>query len=662
MMARDNEEDELRSVALQNARSILIARQRAEEALRKQTDWLRVMLASIGDAVISTDAEGRVRFMNRVAESLTGWPEADAIGRPLPDILQIVNEWNREVSENPALRALRKGTTVSLARHTILIARDGTERLIDDSAAPILDDTSTPIGAVLVFRDVSDRKEAETVRARLAAIVESSEDAIISKSLDGVIRSWNAGAVRLFGYAAHEAIGQPITLIIPMDRRDEERVILQRISRGERIEHFETMRVSKQGRLIHISLTVSPISDAAGNIIGASKIARDISDRKSAERQLREAGRKKDQFIALLAHELRNPLAPLRNGLQVMRLAGGNLDASAEALAMMERQLGHMVRLIDDLLDISRIGQNKMELRRSRVLLTDVLSSAVESARPAIDEAEHKLTISLPPDPIPLDADLTRLSQVFTNLLTNSAKYTERGGAIWLTAERQRGEVVVSVRDNGIGIPEDALPRIFDMFSQVDESIARSQGGLGIGLALVKALTEMHGGTIDVASGGTGQGSTFSVRLPTLGGVAEPTATVWSESEQRSDGSLRRILVVDDNRDGADSMALMCKLGGSEARAAYNGFQALELAETFRPTVILMDIGMPKLNGYEVTRRIREQPWGQEILIIALTGWGQDLDRTQSRDAGCNGHLVKPVTPPDLEQLLLELEATPPRE
>jgi PAS domain S-box-containing protein len=656
MAASDEEEERLRSVALQNAHSILVARRRAEEALRKQSEWLRITLSSIGDAVISTDAEGRVTFMNRVAETLTGWPESEAIGRLLPEVFHIVDEATRQSGESPALRALREGGVVGLANHTVLIARDGSERPIDDSAAPIRDDSGAPVGVVLVFRDVSGRKGGEEAQARLAAIVESSDDAIVSKTLDGIIRSWNAGAERLFGYAPHEAIGQPITLIIPPNRLDEEHEILARIARGERVQHFETVRVSKQGRLIDISLTVSPVRDAAGRIIGASKVARDITDRKRAEGALQEADRRKDQFIALLAHELRNPLAPLRNGLQVLRQAGSDASAVAQARSMMERQLGHMVRLIDDLLDISRIGQNKMELRRSRVLLADVVSSAVETARPAIEAAGHELTIALPAEPVHLDADLTRLAQVFSNLLTNSAKYTERGGRIWLAAERRGGDVVVSVRDTGIGIPADALPRIFDMFCQVDRSIERSTGGLGIGLALVKGLVEMHDGTVTAASGGQGKGSAFTVILPVLLDNPEPAAAVSSDNGQNAAGPRRRILVVDDNRDSANSMALMLKFRGNEVLTAYDGLEAVAAAPEFRPEVILMDVGMPRLNGYDATRRIRDQQAAPAPIIIALTGWGQDGDRALSKEAGCDGHLVKPVNLPDLEKLLTELE------
>jgi two-component system, chemotaxis family, CheB/CheR fusion protein len=507
---------------------------------------------------------------------------------------------------------------------------------------------------------------SDEVRARLAAIVESSDDAIISKTLDGVIRTWNAGAERIFGYSAQEAIGRLITLIIPTELLDEEQEILARLSQGQRIEHYETVRLAKDGRRIDVSLTVSPIRDAGGRVIGASKVARDVTERRQAEEALQaerrkalevleEADCRKDDFLALLAHELRNPLAPLRNGLEVMRLAAGDAAAVAKMRDIMDRQLSHMVRLVDDLLDVSRISRIKMELRRSRVLLADVISSAVETTQLALAAAGHELTVSLPTEPIHLDADLTRLAQVFGNLLNNSAKYTTRGGHIRLTATRKGDQVSVAVQDDGVGIPAFALPKIFDMFSQVDRSIERSTGGLGIGLALVKGLVEMHGGTVEAASPGQGKGSTFTVRLQVLKERAESSPATLALECPDSAGSKRRILVVDDNRDSASSLALMLQLLGNEVRTAHDGFAAIELAEQFRPQVILMDIGMPKLNGFEATRRIRELPWGREVEVIALTGWGQKEDRARSKEAGCAGHLVKPVNLPDLEKLLAEL-------
>ncbi|MFT3883629.1 MAG: ATP-binding protein [Gemmatales bacterium] len=369
-----------------------------------------------------------------------------------------------------------------------------------------------------------------------------------------------------------------------------------------------------------------------------------LIERKSMEDALLEADRKKDDFIALLAHELRNPLAPIRNGLQVMRLAGGDVNAVANARAMMDRQLSHMVRLVDDLLDVSRIRRNKMELRKEQVLLSDALNVAVETSKPIIEAAGHDLQVVLPPGPVFLNADLTRLAQVFSNLLTNSAKYTKPGGRIRLFAERRTGEVTVSVQDNGIGIPSEAISHIFDMFSQVDRTIERSTGGLGIGLALVKGLVEMHGGTVTAES--DSKGSIFTVRLPLK--ELNPKSNSHTSSD-KGHGS-RRVLVVDDNRDGADSLAMMLNLLGDEIRTAHDGIEAIEVAERFRPEVILMDVGMPRLNGLEATRRIREKEWGKAITIIALTGWGQDSDREKSKEAGCNGHLVKPVHLPDLQK------------
>jgi CheY-like chemotaxis protein len=399
---------------------------------------------------------------------------------------------------------------------------------------------------------------------------------------------------------------------------------------------------------------VSPIRDlSGGRIIGASKIARDVSERKRIEEALLESDRPKDQFIALLAHELRNPLAPLRTALHVIRLAEGDPQRVRKAQDVMERQLNHMVRLVDDLLDISRISQNKLDLRRERVLFSDVVSQAVETARPAIEVAGHELTIAIPTTAIYLDADPTRLSQVLSNLLTNSAKYTDRGGSILLAAEQRPGEVTVSVRDTGIGLPVDALERIFDMFAQVDRVQERAKDGLGIGLALVKGLVEMHGGTVVAASDGPGAGSTFTVTLPLPPVITSPSSDARATPRPTAVGPRRRILVVDDNRDAADTLASMLDLMGHDVRVAYSGRGAIAAAETFRPALIFMDIGMPDVNGYEATQRVRAQEWAANVRVIAVTGWGQESDRARSRSAGCDEHLVKPVEMEALQKLLI---------
>jgi two-component system, chemotaxis family, CheB/CheR fusion protein len=516
-------------------------------------------------------------------------------------------------------------------------------------------------------RDITEQKRAEEARALLAAIVEASDDAIVSKTLDGVIRSWNAGAERLFGHTAAEAIGQSIDLIIPPELRDEERAILSRLRRGERIEHFETIRISKHARRIDISLTISPVRDSAGRIVGASKVARDITERKRAEDALRqlaaelsEADRRKNEFLAMLAHELRNPLAPIRNALQIVQLSADNGEAVRSASEMMDRQVRQLVRLVDDLLDVSRISRGKIDLRREPIELAPIIQQAIETCRPAIETSKHNLTVELPPQPVFLDADPVRVAQALGNLLNNACKYSEREGCIAITVERVAGlpeHVEVRVKDNGVGIPHDMLPKIFEMFTQVDGSLERSQGGLGIGLTLVQRLVEMHGGSVSAHSEGPGRGSEFVVRLPILSDAATPTPMPTGKPAALQKPAIaRRILIVDDNRDSATSLAMVLELKGHETRTAHDGLAAVEAAAAFRPDVVLLDIGLPKLNGYETARKIREQPWGQALLLVALNGWGQEDDRRKSREAGFNEHLVKPVDHATLIELLNELQ------
>ena len=340
--------------------------------------FLLTALASIGDGVIATNVQGRVTFLNAVAEALTGWSLAEAAGQPLEDVFRIVSEARRETAENPALRALREGSIVGLANHSVLIAKKGTEHPIDDSAAPVRDGRGRMVGCVLVFRDVTAQRKAERARALLAAIVSDSDDAIVSKTLDGTILSWNAAAQRLYGYSAAEAVGQPIDLIVPEDRRDEERAILEQLREGQRIDHYETERVARDGHRIDVSLTISPLRDEYGSIVGASKVARDITERKRAEERLREDDRRKDEFIAILAHELRNPLAAICTGLEIMNGAKPDTARLEQIRAMMARQSRQLVAMVDDLLEISRITRGKLELHKTRVTLADIVDSAVE--------------------------------------------------------------------------------------------------------------------------------------------------------------------------------------------------------------------------------------------------------------------------------------------
>ncbi|HUR53847.1 MAG TPA: PAS domain S-box protein [Gemmataceae bacterium] len=965
------------------------ARQRAEAAAAEtaaQVALWRATLASIGDAVVVTDDAGRVTFVNPVAESLTGWPAADARGRELADVFRAVNESTREPVENPALRAISEGVIVGLANHTVLISRDGTERPIDDSAAPIRDIAGAVGGAVLVFRDISERYAAEArVRAkeeRLRLITDSVPALISYVGRDLRYQLVNHAYETWFGHPREELVGrtmaevlgddawavsaprvarafdgetvvfdgrmayrdggprwveisytpdrdtdggvrgvvalvhditerkraedalresdarhrflvelagviQPLTdpdavmaataralaehlgadrcayaevedeavfvitgdhtrgvpsivgrwpvadfgpeverlmsenrpyviddvdadpragtdltayratniravICVPLHkagtfvaamavhqktprRWTAAEVELVRIVVGRSWESIERAKVARGLReaadrlalalaaanlgdwswdaatdvvsltersaeifgvppgphttwarlqeLLHEddrARTRAAVEDAvarrtqydveyrvtrpdgveawvaamgraqydpAGRPLGMFGVVQDVTARKHLEEELRRRAeelaatdRRKDDFIALLAHELRNPLAPIRNGVQILRMSGDE-SVRGRAQVMMERQLGHMVRLIEDLLDISRVNRNKMELRRGRVALADAVASAVETVRPEIEAAGHALTVTLPPEPVYLDADLTRLAQVFGNLLSNSAKYMPRGGRISLNAEcgmrnaestevrneQQPGAaspaadsafriphsafVEIAVRDTGIGIPPASLPRIFDMFSQVDRTIERATGGLGIGLALVKGLVEMHGGSVTAASEGEGLGSLFTVRLPVLDGP-RPPAPADEPGESGVGLTGRRILVVDDNRDSAVTMSEMLRLLGNEIALAHDGEEGVERASEFRPDLILMDIGMPKLNGLDATRRVRQLPGGDRITIVALTGWGKDADRARSREAGCDAHLVKPIDLAELRRVV----------
>ena len=667
-MASDNDDEaQLRAVALHNAQSILVARRRAEDALHQQSEWLRTTLASIGDAVITTDADGRVTYMNAVAQTLTGWFQTDALGHPLSDVFQIVHEDTGEPVDNPAIRALQTGTIIRLANHTALLARTGERHSIDDSAAPIRDEAGATIGAVLVFRDVSERRRTDLARAHLAAIVESSDDAIVSKTLQSVVLSWNKGAERLFGYSASEAIGQSITMLIPTDRLSEEQQILERIIRGDRIEHFETVRVCKDGRHIDISLTISPIRDAGGAIIGASKVARDISHRKRLETrniELREreqlarqeaeaASRAKDEFLAMLGHELRNPLSPILTALQLMKLrGGGGLEREREVI---ERQVGHLTRLVDDLLDVSRITRGKVALKEERVEIAETVAKAIEIATPLLDQRTHVLDVDVPRS-LWVRGDSVRLSQVFSNLLTNAAKYTPPGGRIIVRATDEPGEIEVRVRDTGIGIAPDILPKVFDLFVQERQAIDRSQGGLGLGLTIVRNLVERHGGTVSAHSEGPGTGSEFVVRLRRSNAPVELEATgdltaVPGSVITPSDAALK-VLVVDDSIDGAEMLAAALSAKGYNTQVAFDGPAALRMAADFCPAVVFLDIGLPVMDGYELAACLRDLPELSGIRMFALTGYGQDTDRKKTRDAGFEHHFTKPIDLDAIESVL----------
>ena len=430
----------------------------------------------------------------------------------------------------------------------------------------------------------------------------------------------------------------------------------QCIANGEPWEDTFPVR-GKDGQYRWFLSRAVPIRDENGRIIRWFGTNTEVTELRELEDALRQADHRKDEFLATLAHELRNPLAPIRNAVEILRLKGPPSLELQWAREVIDRQVQQMTRLIDDLMDVSRITRNKIELRKELVELGAILQSAVETSRPLIDASGHSITVSLPQQPIHLNADATRMAQVFSNLLNNAAKYSEKPGRIELSVEREEDEVAVRVRDHGIGIPRAMLARIFDLFTQVDRSLERAHGGLGIGLTLVKRLVEMHGGSVTAQSEGAGKGSVFIVRLPV------PAALPTSNDEPIPDDApldapqAHRILIVDDNDDAATSLSVMLTMFGYDTRTAADGLAGLEAAMEFQPEAILLDIGIPKLNGYDVARRVREQSWGKEIVLIAVTGWGQAEDLQRTIEAGFDHHLVKPVDPTDLTRLLSSLTA-----
>lgn len=629
-----------------------------------QAEWLRVTLSSIGDAVITTDSEGQVTFLNPVAESLTGWTLQESVGHSLHDVIGIINEDSRQSVEIPTVQALREGRTLKLPSHSLLTAKDGTERPISDSAALIRNDKNEVAGLVLVFRDITERRITERALERSLAyandIVATLREPFLVLDHDLRIKTANRSFYTTFHVSVEETENRLLYDLgngqwdIPGFRELLNGVLFRRQSVHDfEVEH--TFPTVGQKTLLLNARPFPPDSKHPELILLAVEDASALRERAD---ELAESDRSKNEFLAMLAHELRNPLAPIRNALQIIRLTGMDGQAVQTASEMMERQVGQMVRLVDDLLDVSRISRGKIELQSGRIELASSIRHAVEAARSQYKDMNHELTVTLPPQPIYLNADPTRLAQVVGNLLNNACKFTDKGGRISLTAERDGELAVIRVRDSGIGIAADQLPRIFDMFVQVDTSLERSVSGLGIGLALAKSLVEMHGGTVTVHSAGVGEGSEFVVRLPVMVEPLKPPSPEPTVDEPKT-ATARRILVVDDNPDSATSLAMLMKITGNVTHTAFDGLEAVEAAATFRPDVILLDIGLPKLNGYEACRRIRQQPWGKNIVMVAVTGWGQEEDREKSRDAGFNGHMVKPVELAALTKLLAELLPTP---
>ena len=747
---------------------------RAERALLDSRSQLRLIIDTAPVFIVDCDSQVRYRLVNKAYAQRYGMAPAAFVGKHVWDVLG-----------QTAYAALRPYieqalTGVPIEFEVRVPYDDLGERMLQAHCVPKPDSAGGFDGFVAVIEDVSERHAGRRIAAELAAIVESSEDAIIGKDLNGRITSWNPAASRLFGYRNSEMIGQSITRLIPPELADQEEEILGQLRKGQRVDRFEAQRVAKDGRRLDLAITISPIRDEHGHVVGASKFAHDIGARKRSEaaqqirqqrleiataaaalgvyewdiaadeahwenarmyeifgraiaegplsrsefldsvvhpddqetvrrvlfddirpgplfqlacrirrqrdgawrwiefvgrgladadggarrltgvladiterRQLeialREGDRRKDEFLAMLAHELRNPLAPLKNAAELMRLAHADNPELTQIQSLIDRQVRHLSHLLDDLLDASRINQGKITLAREPLELKVLLVHALESTRPFTDARNHHVALVFPPQPLWIEADAVRLTQVICNLVNNAAKFTDPGGRIQVIAEPAGRQVVIRVIDNGQGIEADLLPHIFELFIQGQRAPDRSQGGLGIGLSLARKLTVLHGGDLSASSGGPGCGCEFVVRLPLIDPPAQPET---SGIRAPAAPVRRRVLVVDDNVDAAQSLSVLLTIAGHQAQAVYDGLAALSLAETFKPECVVLDIGLPQMDGYEVARRLRQMSQTRDATLIVLSGYGRAEDRRRSEAAGIDHHLVKPVNLEVLEALI----------
>ncbi|WP_422928767.1 response regulator [Singulisphaera sp. PoT] len=549
------------------------------------------------------------------------------------------------LGEEVAIESLKRGATDYVLKHRL------------DRLVPAVN------RAIAESRERSERRKAEQAlresEERHRLILESVADyAIFTLDLDGRVSSWNKGAERVLGYHEAEILGNPLDPIFePEDVRNE--LPSRELEQAAKVGRSEGERwyLRKDGERFWGNGVVRPLRDVSGKLQGFVKVMQDTTERKRTEEALREADRRKDDFLAMLAHELRNPLSTINNAIQLARYSG-KAEHFEWAKEVIGQQVKHLARLIDDLLDVSRITRGKIQLRVEKQDVGPILRSAVEATRRLIQARGHDFKVSLPSTPIQVEADATRLEQIIVNLLTNAAKYTEEGGEISIDAEVAGPEFVINVRDNGIGISAEMLAQVFDPFVQVEQSIDRSQGGLGIGLTLARTLAEMHGGRLGATSQGLGTGSVFTVTLPLADGHAHERDGVADHSAILPNQGFR-ILVVDDNVDSAKGLAHLLATLGHEVWMAFDGVEALESARQHEPRVVLLDIGLPGMDGYQVAGRLREQAGDREVILIAVTGYGQDDDRRRALAAGFDYHLIKPVDFDELASLLLPLSTAP---
>jgi two-component system CheB/CheR fusion protein len=629
----------------------LRVQERLHETISEQRDSLQVMLTSVGDALIATDSHGHVTFMNPVAEILTGWSSGEAAGKPVEAIFRIVNEHTRKPVEQPIRKVLADGIVKGLANHTILIARDGTERPISDSAAPIKNASGGVIGVVLVFRDITKEREAQRAVGAAREFAENVVDTVREPLLvldDGLrVRSANRTFYEAFRVSEHDTERRLVYELgngqwnIPALKALLETVLPDQASFEDyEVEHdFPAL-----GRRI-MRLNARQVVDRSDHSTLILLAIEDITERKNIEsrlaaqaRALEENDRRRNEFLAMLAHELRNPLGAISNAARLSTLEGDHEELRFGQEVVM-RQVAHLSRLIDDLLDVTRVSQGKIKLEKTTLELGEAVKEAVELVQPAVEQKKHELKVNVTEPGLLFEGDRTRVEQILGNLLTNAAKYTEPGGHIELSAGKDEGDVVFVVSDDGIGIAREMLPQVFGLFTQIDSTIDRSHGGLGIGLTLVRSLVELQGGEVSAASEGEGKGSRFTVRLP----IGHPVAVAPKPERASAARAKKRILVVDDNQDTARLSSRLLTSSGHEVWTAFDGNRAVEMARSFSPDVILLDIGLPGLNGYEVTAILKEEECCADSMFIAISGYGEDTAVQRAAVVGFHHHLTKPL-------------------
>ncbi|MDB6087244.1 MAG: domain S-box [Gammaproteobacteria bacterium] len=645
-----------------------------EAAASPDRELVRLAMASIGDGVIVTDVEGRVIFINDAGCSLLGCAPSTAQGAPFDSVFKPMNASTPEPVVNLIDSVLSSQSPAGVAEDLALILSDGREVALELRGAPIRSEDGTVRGMVVSFRDCTGRNQAEQETQQLLQTVEAEKEwfsQVLSSITEEVYFTdtrkrytfANAAAMREFGHETvrgievEKLIANLVVLRPDGTPRPIEEAPPLRALTGEVIRDEEQItQTPRTGEMRHRQVSSAPVRDASGSIIGSVSVVRDITERKRAEVALREADHRKNVFLVTLSHELRSPLAPILTAARQLESPDVTLADLQQCGAIISRQVTHMAALLNDLLEVSRFARGELTLKKQCVRLQELLDSAVETARPLIDAKSHRLHLDISSTPLLLEVDPVRLTQVVSNLLANAAKYTNPGGDITLGVRLEADAVLLFVRDTGIGLPADSVADVFEIFVQLEPAKARSQGGLGIGLALVKGLVELHGGQVEVQSAGRDRGSTFTVSLPRsvvraeLASPARPPAAVTALDEKP-----RRVLIADDAPDGAVALAMVLERRGHEVHVAHDGLEALKLADQVRPDIVFLDIGMPGLSGYEVALGIRREAWGRHMMLIAVTGWGQDDDIRNAHAAGFDHHFTKPLDPKRLRSIFAAL-------